>query len=60
MQMDVSYDVGCLLKELQFPTMKGNLIYLIECLNDALFVICPKTGQRALLESLDGFNELLR
>jgi hypothetical protein len=40
--------------------MQRNLINLIECLNDALFVVCPETGQRALLEGLNGFNELLR
>ena len=59
MQMNMSYDVGCLLKELQFPTVQSNLINLVECFNDALFVVCPETGQRALLESLDGFYEFL-
>ena len=60
MQMNVSYDVGCLLKELQFPTVQSNIINLIECFNDALFVICPEASQRALLKSLDGFNKFLR
>jgi hypothetical protein len=60
MQMNVRYDVGCLLEELQFPTVQGNLINLIKCFNYAFFVVCPKTGQRALLEGLDGFNKFLR
>ena len=45
MQMNMSNNVGCLLKELQFSTVKRNLIDLVECFNRALFVGCPETCQ---------------
>jgi hypothetical protein len=44
MQMDVSYDVGRLLEELQFSTVQGNLINLVECFNGAFFVVCPEAS----------------